>query len=155
MRFERGWSWRSLRSVQPILRHSSWHQKRLRSALGAAAGSLRHDTVCPVNTTPSRSFRLGRPAPDAVADGAVARVQDLTRLRFGLPQEAPVLVSQLSCSNEGCPPLQTVVAFWTDTGERHHFKVSKPIAAIGDDDIPVEWLDDALFTAGASGGGCC
>jgi hypothetical protein len=88
---------------------------------------------------------------------AVELVQSWTRDRFSLPQEAPVLVSQLTCTNENCPPLQTVVAFWTATGDRHHFKVLKPIEAIGFMDIPSEWLDDALFSAGGSSGtvGCC
>jgi hypothetical protein len=87
---------------------------------------------------------------------AVERVQLGTRDRFRLPEDAPVLVSQLTCTNGSCPPLQTVVAFWTETGERHHFKVLKPIEALVAGDIPSEWLDDMLFTAGGSGAaGCC
>jgi nitrate reductase delta subunit len=88
---------------------------------------------------------------------AVEAVQAWTRARFKLPLDAPVLVSQLTCSNPGCPPVQTVVAFWTETGERHHLKVLLPLEAIAENDIPPVWLDDAPFTegAGGAGAGCC
>lgn len=99
-------------------------------------------------------LRGARQSPEHLR--AVELVQSWTRNRFSLPSEAPVLVSQLTCTNEGCPPLQTVVAFWTDTGDRHHFKVLKPIEAIAFADIPLAWLDDTLFNAGSSGmAGCC
>jgi hypothetical protein len=88
---------------------------------------------------------------------AVEHVQSWTRQQFSLTPDAPILVSQLTCTNEGCPPLQTVVAFWTESGERHHFKVLKPVESIEADDIPREWTDDALFTDGVGGlgAGCC
>jgi nitrate reductase delta subunit len=87
---------------------------------------------------------------------AVERVQLWTRRQFALPEDAPVLVSQLACSNENCPPIQTVVAFWTEAGDRHHFNVPKAIEAIAQTDVPREWIDDALF-AGENGGAsfCC
>jgi nitrate reductase delta subunit len=83
-------------------------------------------------------------------------VQLWTRQQFALPEDAPVLVSQLACSNENCPPIQTVVAFWMESGDRHHFNVPKAIEAIAQDDVPREWIDDALF-AGENGGAsfCC
>jgi len=113
----------------------------------ALASPLRRD-----NPLRSSAFRK---SPEHVR--AVEAVQSWTRMRFDLPPEAPVLVSQLTCSNPGCPPLQTVVAFWTDTGERHHFKVLLPLEAVAENDIPAVWLDDALFTegVGGAGAGCC
>jgi nitrate reductase delta subunit len=59
-------------------------------------------------------------------DTAVARVQAWTRERFRLPPEAVVMVSELACQLAGCPPLETVIAFWlspTDAAVRHHLKV--------------------------------
>jgi nitrate reductase delta subunit len=94
-----------------------------------------------------------RKSPEHVR--AAEAVQAWTRARFALPPDAPVLVSQLTCSNPDCPPLQTVVAFWTDTGERHHFKVLQPLESIAESDIPPVWLDDALFTEGVGGSACC
>ena len=105
-----------------------------------------------MKVNPLRAFKK---SPEQVQ--ALERVQSWTRARFELPSDAPVLVSQLACNNPGCPPLQTVVAFWTEEGERHHFKVLKPIDAVESGDIPLQWLDDALFTEGVGGlgAGCC
>ena len=48
-----------------------------------------------------------------------------TRARFALPEDAVILVSEIACGLPGCPPLETVVAFWTDD-RRHRFKLFKP-----------------------------
>jgi len=36
---------------------------------------------------------------------AIERVKDWTRRRFDLPLDAPVFVSEVTCSLPGCPPL--------------------------------------------------
>src|SRR4051794_18922596 len=77
-------------------------------------------------TNPLRSGAF-RKSPEQLQ--ATEIVQAWTRERFTLEAEAPVLVSQLACTSCGCPPLQTVVAFWTASGDRHHFKVPKPVVA--------------------------
>jgi hypothetical protein len=51
--------------------------------------------------------------------------------------------------------LQTVVAFWTEDGERHHFKLPKPIASIAPDDIPSDWQSEAFFSVEGTGFQCC
>ncbi len=38
----------------------------------------------------------------------------------------------------GCPPLETVVAFWTGDDSRHQFRLLKPLAEVRYDDIG--WL---------------
>jgi len=74
---------------------------------------------------------------------ALDRVREWTRLRFALPDEATIVVSEVACALPGCPPLETVIVFWE--GEtRHHFKVFKPAAEVVDDDLPFAWLKDAL-----------
>lgn len=75
---------------------------------------------------------------------AIERVKAWTRERFGLRGDAPVFVSEAACSLPGCPPLETVVGFWTDDTTRHHFKVFKPLNDVGNEDIPPAWLRDAL-----------
>ncbi len=80
---------------------------------------------------------------DAQLD-ALERVRVWTRQRFGLGEESPVFVSEVACSLPGCPPLETVVGFWTAEGIRHHFKVFKPVLAVVEDDLPFAWLIDAL-----------
>ena len=47
---------------------------------------------------------------------ALDRVKEWTRVRFKLPQDAAILVTEIACALPGCPPLETVVAFWTDAG---------------------------------------
>jgi hypothetical protein len=74
---------------------------------------------------------------------ALDRVREWTRARFALPDEATILVSEVACQLPGCPPLETVIAFWE--GEtRHHFKIFKPVAEVVNDDLPFAWLKDAL-----------
>ena len=64
---------------------------------------------------------------------ALDRVREWTRARFKLLSEAAILVSELACTLPGCPPLETVVAFWT-AGDppslRFGGRVSKPAIAL-------------------------
>jgi nitrate reductase delta subunit len=86
---------------------------------------------------------------------AIERVQAWTRERFALPPEAPVLASELACAVPGCPPLETVVAFWTENGDRRHFKVFKPVEQVVEDDLPPAWLKDSLCSIEGEGFSCC
>jgi nitrate reductase delta subunit len=86
---------------------------------------------------------------------AIERVQAWTRERFSLPQDAPVLASELACTVPGCPPLETVVAFWIESGERRHFKVFKPVEQVVEDDLPPAWLKDSLCSIEGEGFSCC
>src|SRR5712692_3455700 len=58
---------------------------------------------------------------------ALDRVKEWTRERFKLPEDAAILVAEVSCAVPGCPPLETVVAFWTENETRHHVRVFKPV----------------------------
>jgi nitrate reductase delta subunit len=100
-------------------------------------------------------LRLGstKRSPQRIA--ATERIQAWTRERFSLEAEAPVLVSELACTMPGCPPLETVVAFWLDNGERRHFKVFKPIEELVLDDLPPAWLRDSLCSIEGGGFDCC
>jgi nitrate reductase delta subunit len=75
---------------------------------------------------------------------ALERVREWTRARFALDEQATVLVTEVACGLPGCPPLETVIAFWTDGGTRHHWKVFKPLAAVVEDDLPPSWMKPAL-----------
>jgi hypothetical protein len=86
-------------------------------------------------------------------EAALARVQAWTRARFALTDEDAVSVSQVSCAIPGCPPLETVVAFWTAGETRHHFKVFKPVAEVIEDDLPPAWMKNALVAF--EGCECC
>jgi hypothetical protein len=60
----------------------------------------------------------GAPAP------ALDRLRDWTRERFRLEPGDAVLATELACGVPGCPPLETVVAFWTADGGRYHSRSS-------------------------------
>ena len=74
---------------------------------------------------------------------ALERVRVWTRERFKLAPEAAILVSELECRLPGCPPLETVVAFW-ENDKRHHFKLFKPVAEVTESDLPPAWYKSAL-----------
>ena len=85
------------------------------------------------------SFGTPRPPPEALG-----RVRDWTRERFALGHDDTLLVTEVACSQPGCPPLETVVAFWTGGNVRHHFKVFKPVAEVQQGDLPYAWMKAGL-----------
>jgi nitrate reductase delta subunit len=86
---------------------------------------------------------------------ALERMGAWTRERFRLPEAASVLVTELACGLPGCPPLETVVAFWTEDAKRHQFKIFKPVRDVVVDDLPFAWLKDSLFVPDGFGCDCC
>jgi hypothetical protein len=102
-------------------------------------------------------------------DAALARVERAVRARFRLPADTTVMVTELVCALPGCPPLETVIAFWTsDSGgtstststsrsnpQRHHYKVFKPVQQVSDDDLPPWWMKDALAALPDWACACC
>ena len=78
-----------------------------------------------------------------------------TRERYRLVAEDAVLVTEVACSLPGCPPLETVVAFWTAPSRRHHCKVFKPVAQVQPDDLPPWWMKDALVVPEGFECDCC
>ena len=91
--------------------------------------------------------------PDHIA--ALDRLREWTRMRFRLPDDAAILVSEVSCALPGCPPRETVVVFWTGADTRHHFKVFKPAADVVEDDLPPSWMKNALIVVDGVGCECC
>jgi hypothetical protein len=83
------------------------------------------------------------------------RIKAWTRARFQLPEEATILVTELACAVPGCPPIDTVVAFWTEGDRRHHFKVFKPAAEVVEEDLPPRWMKDRLVEEDVFGCPCC
>jgi nitrate reductase delta subunit len=90
-------------------------------------------------------------SPEHVA--ALDRVRAWTRERFTLAEALPVIVVEVACGLPGCPPLETVVAFWTEDDRRHQFKLFKPVVEVVCDDLPFAWLKDALVFTGEDE--CC
>ena len=84
----------------------------------------------------------------------IDRVTEWTRERFKLSKESAIFVSEIACPLPGCPPLETVVAFWI-AEQRYQFKLFKPVAEVVVDDIPYAWLKDALAVQEGIGWECC
>ncbi len=83
------------------------------------------------------------------------RVRQWTREQFALGADDTVFVSEVACGLPGCPPLETVVAFWTADGTRHHFKIFKPAADVAENDLPFAWMKDALAVPAGWECDCC
>src|SRR5258706_10014405 len=86
---------------------------------------------------------------------AVERLKDWTRERFALGEDETVLVSEIAPAVPGWPALETVVAFWTADGTRHHFKVFKPVEEVAPEDLPPAWLKDSLALSEGIECACC
>lgn len=83
------------------------------------------------------------------------RVKAMTRERLDLDDDIPVLVAQVACASPGCPPLETIVTFWTGENLRHQFKVFKPVSQVTDDDLPYRWMKPTLVALEGYGCDCC
>ena len=86
---------------------------------------------------------------------ALHRVEAWTRARFKLAPEEAVMVTELACALPGCPPLETVVAFWTTDQTRHHFKIFKRAVEVKNDDLPYTWMKPALAVPAGYDPSCC
>ncbi len=86
---------------------------------------------------------------------AVERVEQWTRKRFTLGANSVVIAAEIKCQVPGCPPIETVIAFWTGDSTRYRFKIFKPVEAVIEDDLPVSWLLPSLIDYGDLGCDCC
>jgi hypothetical protein len=102
-----------------------------------------------------RSMKLGiRQRPEGNR-AAIARVKSYVRDRFKLGPEDVVMVNELECSLPGCPPLETIIAFWTEDTQRRHYKIFKPVREVVEDDLPPSWMKNALIVLDGMGCDCC
>jgi hypothetical protein len=101
-------------------------------------------------TTPERDGGAARTSGVGFARNSPAHAQALdrvrawTRERFKLADDVPIVVAEIACGLPGCPPLETVVAFWTADDRRHQFKLFKPVQEVTRNDLPFAWLLDSL-----------
>jgi hypothetical protein len=79
-------------------------------------------------------MNLFQQKPSANPEQAL-QIRSWVREWLSLDENAVVMVSELQCSEPGCPPLETMVAVLEGPGKRRQFKFHKPIAEITADDI--------------------
>ena len=54
---------------------------------------------------------------------------------LGLGEEATVMVSELACMEEGCPPVETIIAVFRPAKDKLQFRLHRPISEITAHDI--------------------
>ena len=96
-------------------------------------------------------FRKAR--PEAVE--LTRALKGLVRSHFRLAEDDAIMVSEIDCQVPGCPPIETVVAFWCADGERRHFKVFKPLAEVSEADLPPWWMKDRMIYDDMITCSCC
>jgi nitrate reductase delta subunit len=84
-----------------------------------------------------------------------AALQSAVRTRFRLDDEAAVMTAELRCGQPGCPPLETVIAFWEPDDTRRQFRIFKPLDQIAADDLPPWWMRSALPSEDSIICSCC
>jgi nitrate reductase delta subunit len=99
---------------------------------------------------------LGGGRKNAAAEAeAIERVTGWVRERFKLRAEDAIMVAEVTCTVPGCPPLETSVAFWDETGTRHHFKMLRPVTEVTQEHLPFAWMKDSLALPEGFGCECC
>jgi len=68
------------------------------------------------------------------APAAMAALKRWVREALALGDDDTVMVTELTCREPGCPPLETVVAVLRGPGRTWQFKVHTPVAALTDAD---------------------
>lgn len=101
-------------------------------------------------------WTLGAARRDRAHRAHIRRVRDFSRERFRLAEDETLTVTEVECSLPGCPPIETVIVFWTQSGaQRHHYKVFKPVAEVVEDDLPPWWMKNALAVSDTFECSCC
>ena len=73
------------------------------------------------------------PKPNIASERSIL-LKQAVRDRFALPEAAIVRLIELQCTEEGCPPLETVVAILSSEGNRQ-YKIHKALAEVSPEDI--------------------
>jgi nitrate reductase delta subunit len=91
----------------------------------------------------------------ADAAGITRRLKDVVRTHFRLADDDAIMIAEVACEVPGCPPLETVIAFWCEDEKRRQLKVFKPLAEVVADDLPPWWMKSALIHDDFAECSCC
>lgn len=75
------------------------------------------------------------------------RIKDWVREVFQVADDTTVMVTELQCTEPGCPPLETVIAIMKSGDAKTQHKLHKPLATVTHADVA------ALKAPGADGFG--
>ncbi len=65
----------------------------------------------------------------------LAQVKSWVFQVFDLSEDVSVMITQLQCTEEGCPPIETVIAIMETPGKPRQYKIHKPLAEVKQTDI--------------------
>ena len=74
---------------------------------------------------------------------------------LNLDEEATVMVSELACMEEGCPPVETVIAVFRPAMGKLQFRLHRPIAEITAHDIEEMCAEQVNSSSEKNHGNCC
>lgn len=66
---------------------------------------------------------------------AVRRVKDWGATYARAAEDETIMVTELQCPEEGCPPIETVLALLRPRQEPRKWKVHKPVVDVTEDDV--------------------
>ncbi len=69
-----------------------------------------------------------------IAPEHLERIRAAVRKRFALVEDVSIRVIELRCSEEGCPPLETVIAI-LEPGDNRQYKIHKAAADVNEEDV--------------------
>jgi hypothetical protein len=75
------------------------------------------------------------PDRDPRRTAAIRNLKHLASLLFGAAEDDTILVSELCCTEPGCPPVETVVAHLRAGAAPRRVKVHKPVVEVSEDDL--------------------
>jgi hypothetical protein len=65
----------------------------------------------------------------------IAKIREWVAATLGTAYDVVIMVSELRCSEPGCPPLETVIAVLDGPGQRRQFKIHRSIDELSEADI--------------------
>ncbi|NWB91419.1 hypothetical protein HX777_10110 [Pseudomonas agarici] len=86
---------------------------------------------------------------------AINQIKEWVRNTFSLSNQAVIAVAEISCQVPGCPPVETIIAFWNDDNTRYRIKLFKPLEEVLKEDLPLSWLLPSLQDDSEGGCDCC
>ncbi|HEX3867032.1 MAG TPA: hypothetical protein VHV78_09775 [Gemmatimonadaceae bacterium] len=68
--------------------------------------------------------------------GAKSRlVKQWVREALALPPDVTIIVSELACSEPGCPPVETVIALLYERGDHRQLKIDRALTDVSRADV--------------------
>jgi hypothetical protein len=64
-----------------------------------------------------------------------SRIKEQVAALLAVSEDTTVMVTELACREEGCPPVETVIAVFQPNASKVQFKLHKAVAEVTEDDL--------------------